>query len=153
MFLLDHLIADSRLDIATDKINDLEKIDSSFRVNWYKGRVEKAKGNIDKAFNIFNKMIEVEPSNWLTYATRANELAKAGLYDQAILDYNKAITLQEKPKYTDSYECLALIYKLKKEPQNAIKAYEGALSILKDDWNITIGNQVNKIKGEIKKLL
>ena len=152
MFLMDHLIADSRLIEAKDHVNHLRKIENDFRVYWYKGRIAKKSGDHKKAFEIFDKMVDSDPTNWLVWATRADEHARAYHYDKAIEDNQKALELQPKPRYIDAYECMAHIHKIKGDYKNSIKMYEGAITLLKEEWSITFGEQVDRLKREIKSL-
>ena len=39
------------------------------------------------------------------------------------------------------------------DKDNAIKMYNAELELLKDEWNITYGYQVDKIKEKIEKLM
>lgn len=152
MFFTDHLIADGRLIEAKESIKLLKKLDNDYRVYWYEGRIEKKAGNHKKAFELFDKMVESNPTNWLVWATRADEHARACHYDKAIEDNQKALELQPKPRYIDAYECMAHIYKIQGNYQNAIKMWQDAIYLLTDEWSITFGEQVDRLKREIKSL-
>lgn len=83
----------------------------------------------------------------------ANRFSLNGKYESAISLWKKAFECQEKPRYTDYHEAMALSYILMGDKDNAIKMYNEELELLKDEWNITYGYQVDKIKEKIEKLM
>ncbi|WP_250861445.1 helix-turn-helix domain-containing protein [Oceanirhabdus seepicola] len=152
MFLMDHLIADGRLIEAKEHVNQLKEIENDFRVYWYEGLIAKKAGNHKEAFEIFDKMVDSDPTNWLVWATRSDEHARVCNYDKAIEDNQKALELQPKPRYIDAYECMAHIYKIKGDYQNAIQMWQDAIYLLNDEWSITFGEPIDRLKREIKHL-
>lgn len=152
MYLMDHLISDGRLVEAKEYVIKMKEIEDDFRVIWYEGRIEKKAGNHKKAFEIFDKMVDSDPTNWMVWATRGDEYACTCNYDKAIADYEKSIELQPKPRYYDSYECMAHIYKITGNYEKAINMYKGAITLLREEWSITFGESVDKLKREIKHL-
>ena len=83
----------------------------------------------------------------------ANRFSLNGKYENAISLWEKAFDCQAKPRYTDYHEAMALCYILMGDKDNAIKMYNAELELLKDEWNITYGYQVDKIKEKIEKLM
>lgn len=83
----------------------------------------------------------------------ANRFSLNGKYENAICLWKKAFDCQAKPRYTDYHEAIALSYILMGDKDNAIKMYNEELELLKDEWNITYGYQVDKIKEKIEKLM
>ncbi len=152
IYLFDHLIADNRVEEANKVIDNLKDLNNNFRILWLNGRVEKAKGNHNLAFKYFDEMIESEPTNWITYAIRADEFASLNRYDEAISDNEKAFDLQEHPRYIDSHECRAIIYEVQGKYDQAIQMWKEAQNILKADWKITFGHAYDKANNEIERL-
>lgn len=152
MYLLDHLIEDGRLKEARETLQDMKQVDESFRVLWYQGRIAKKAGKHLDALDTFNKMVASDPTNWLVWATRADEYARMNNYDGAISDNLQALKLQPKPRYIDTYECMAHIYEIQGNYSKAIEMWHGALQLLKEEWSITFGKQVDGPKAEINRL-
>ncbi|WBW97697.1 helix-turn-helix domain-containing protein [Oceanirhabdus sp. W0125-5] len=152
MCLIELLIADGRLIEAKKYLDLMKQVDNTFRITWFEGMIEKKAGNHKKAFEIFDKMVASDPTNWLVWSTRADEHTRVCNYDKAIEDNKKALELQPKPRYIDAHECMAHIYKIKGDYENAIKMYEGAITLLKEEWSITFGESVDRLKREIKQL-
>lgn len=152
MFLFNHLLEDERLEEASEVIDKIQAIEDNYVVLWCKGRIEKAKGNHPKAFELFDQMILEEPTNWLSYATRADEYARAGCYDESIKDNEQGFLLQPVPRYIDSQESRAMIYEIQGKYDEAIKMWSEAQQILKSDWKITFGAISDHPTNEIKRL-
>ena len=152
LYLLDHLIEDGRLVEATDTIKHLKRTNGGYLVYWYEGRIAKKDGNHEKAFRLFDQMVNSDTNNWLVWATRADENAKVGNYNQAITDNMKALSLQPKPRYIDAHECMAQIYEINKDYKNAIAMWEDAIFLLKNEWSITFGEPIDRPKREIRRL-
>lgn len=152
MHLFNHLVADERVDEATEIIQKIKSIKNDYIIFWLKGRLEKVKGHHDLAFEYFNQMVTKDSNNWITYATRADEYARIANYDEAISDNKKAFDLQEVPRYIDSHECRALIYEIQGKYSQAIEMREESKKILKSDWNISYGNQYEYADKEIMRL-
>lgn len=152
MYLLDHLIEDGRLEEAKETLKKLKNVEDDFRVMMYEGQIAKAAGDHQKAFELFDKMVEAEPDNWRVWATRADEHARVTNYDQAVKDNLKVLAVQPKPRYIDAHECMSHIYEIKGDYHQAIKAWEDAINVLKTEWNITFGEGIDGPKREIERL-
>jgi len=152
LYLLDHLIADGRLSEARKAVSELERTRGGYIVYLYKGKIEMATGNRDRAFEHFNQMVDLEPENWLVYATRADEYAKITEYDLAIQDNFKTLEVQPKPRYIDAYECNAHLYEIQGEYKKAIKMWQGAMDIIKTEWSNTFGEMIDHPQREIDRL-
>lgn len=152
MYLLDHLIVDGRLVEAEETLKKMRKVDTTFRSEWYEGQIANKSGHREKAFKIFDSMVASDTENWLVWATRADEYARVNRYDEAIIDYKKSHDLQPKPRYIDAYQCMAHIYEIQGKYDEAILMWKDSIKLLRDDWSITFGKQVDKPQGEIKRL-
>jgi transcriptional regulator with XRE-family HTH domain len=152
MYLLDELIADRRLYEAEHVLEQMKEVEDDCRVKMYAGEIMWARGKQEEAYTIWNAMIEQEPDHWLVYAYTADRYAADCNYDKAIELNKKAYELQPSPKYTDAAECIAHIYEIKGEYDNAITAWEELILVLQDEWNIIEGEAVDRPKREIERL-
>lgn len=152
LWLLDDLIDDGRVAEAEEVLEKLKTVDNDCRVDMYEGLIAWEKGNHEKAFEIWQSMIEKYPDNWLVYTCAADYMTKAERYDKA-LEYNrKAIELQPSPKYTDGAMCIAHIYEIMGEYGKAIKGWEEVIELLAAEWQITEGESVDAPRREIERL-
>lgn len=152
LWLLDHLIADGRLEEASETLEGLKSVDSGYICLVYAGKIEKAAGHFPQAMDCWNEAVARHSENWLSYACRADENAKLGHYEAALKDYETAMTIQPKPRYYDGYESQAMIYELVGEPEKAIVKRQAIIKLLKEEWQLTFGEMVEKHLREIERL-
>lgn len=152
LWLLDLLIADGRCEEAKIVLEQMHNHDKSFRYLLYKALIAKADCDIEAAEKFIDEMVKKFPDDWMSWASKADFMAKCCDYDKAIVNYEKACAMQPSPKYTDSYEAIAHIYEINKDYSKAIDYYLKVIELLKNEWNITEGEIVNNYKREIERL-
>lgn len=152
LWLLDELIADNRLEEATEVCDTLSQLDDSCRGPFYRGKIAWERGDHQKAEDIWLQMLEDYSDDWLAFANMADAMAYACRYDEAIRYYQKAQELQPSPKYTDAQITAAHIYEIQGKYDKAIDSLKEQLEILKQEWNITEGSQIDHIYSEMERL-
>ncbi|MBR5740769.1 MAG: helix-turn-helix domain-containing protein [Firmicutes bacterium] len=152
MWLMDNLMDDGRFAEAEEALAVLEKVDSTYRTPLYRGLLLWNRGKRAEAHEIWDRMPEDFPDDWLVWFSLADIASMELRYDDAIACYQKGIEHQESPKYVDGYESMAMIYEIKGDPQGAIRALKEELVVLKEDWDTTDGETADKIKRWIKRL-
>lgn len=152
LWLMDELIADNRLDEAESICNAMSALDKSCRAPFYSGRISWARGEHKKAESIWEQMLMEHSDDWLAYANMADAMAYTCRYDEAISFYKRAFELQPSPKYTDAHITAAHIYEIQGKHDDAIASLYEQLDVLKTEWNITEGREVDSIHREINRL-
>ncbi len=152
LWLMDELIADGRLDEADAACEAMGALDHSCRVPFYRGKIAWARGEHRKAEAIWGKMLSEHGKDWLTYACMADAMAYACRYDEAIDHYKKAFELQPSPKYCDAQITAAHIYEIRGNYDAAIASCYEQLDVMKNEWNITEGCEVEAVYDEINRL-
>ncbi len=152
LWLMDELIADYRLDEADSVCDAMSALDDSCRVPFYRGRIAWVRGEHRKAEAFWEKMLSDHSDDWLAYANMADAMAYACRYDEAIAYYKKAFELQPSPKYRDAQITAAHIYEIQGNYAAAIASCHEQLEVLKNEWNITEGCEVEEIYAEIDRL-
>lgn len=152
LWLMDELIADGRLDEAEAVLEKMGSLDDSCRVPFYRGKIAWARGEHQKAEGIWEKMLSDHGDEWLSYANMADAMAYACRYDAAIACYQKAFALQPSPKFLDAQITAAHIYEIQGDYDAAIASCREQLAVLKTEWNITEGREVEQIHQEIERL-
>lgn len=149
LFLMDNLIADGRLQEAKGilKENPNLKLREVYEIMIE----EKIKG-FAVAKNSYYQLIEKHANEWTILMEVANRLAFNGEYQDAITTYEKAHSCAPKPRYTDMLACVAWLNRSIGNKQAAIEAYKKELALLKEEWNITKGEQVDTLKNNIELL-
>ncbi|HBB29363.1 MAG TPA: hypothetical protein DC000_08980 [Clostridiales bacterium] len=152
LWLLDLLIADGRCEEAKVVLEEMHKYDDSSRYVLYKALIAKQECNLELALKYIDEMMNKYSNDWLSWASKADFMARLCKYDEAINCYVKACELQPSPKYTDSYEGVAHIYEIKKDYNNAIKYYEKVIELLKTEWNLVDGEPADEYRRCIERL-
>ena len=91
------------------------------------GNTYSDKGDLDKAIELYQKSLSVNPRYDKAYFNMGNMYRRKKEYDKAIELYKKAIELN--PKKDDAYFYMARTYGYLKEYDNAIKAYKKSVAI------------------------
>lgn len=152
LWLLDELIADNRLEEAAKVCDTLEKLDDGCRTACYRGKIAWKSGDHPKAEAIWLQMVEDHGNDWLAFASMADAMASICRYEEAIVYYKKAQQLQQPPRYTDAQTAVAHIYEIQGNFDEAINTLNQQLEILKTEWNLTEGCEVERIHREIHRL-
>jgi len=107
-----------KLDLALEFLEKAISIDSNLtEAHLYLGMVYAQKNLIDRAFREFDAVCSMAPRNYLGYYNRGIINNEKGNFNQAILDYNKAIEIE--PSDPEVYHNRAYTYFLKKEYDKA----------------------------------
>lgn len=149
---MDELIADYRLAEAEAVCEAMGSLDHGCRTPFYLGKIALARGERQKAEAIWEKMLSDHGNDWLAYAQMADAMACTCRYDEAIAYYKKAFSLQPSPKYCDAQITAAHIYEIQGNYAAAISSCYEQLAVLKEEWNITEGCEVQRIYDEIARL-
>lgn len=152
LWLLDELIADNRLEEAAKVCDALEQMDDSCRTAFYRGKIAWKSGDHQKAEAIWLRMLENHGNDWLTFASMADAMASVCRYEEAIGYYKKAQQLQPSPKYADAQTAVTHIYEIQGKFEEAINTLNEQLELLKREWNLTEGCEVERIHREIHRL-
>lgn len=152
MWLLDNLLDDKRFAEAEEALRGLEKADNTFRTPLYRAKLLWETGRHDEARGIFAQMQRDYPDEWMVVFEISELCVLEGDYEKAI-DYMKlTCEKQVKPRFVDTSEALAQLYEIVGDYDNAIKTLEEELVILKEDWDIGKGEEVDFVKRNIARL-
>lgn len=152
VFYLDQLMADRRLSEAKEVLDKVKALGDNVENLAYEGDIEFAKGNVEKAVELWNNNVEKFKENSLAYFIRAESFMKLERYSEAIKDFRTALDKQEKPKYPEMAEALSQAYEISGQYNDAIEANEEKIKILKEDYGIVDGELVDEALREIERL-
>lgn len=91
------------------------------------GLVAMSEGNLDRAENIFTKLIEVNPSFTEAWNKRATLRFMLWDFEGSLKDVEKVLTLE--PRHFGALSGLGMIHLRLGDPERALKAYEDLLNI------------------------
>lgn len=152
LWLLDLLLSDGRTAEARKYTEAMEKIEHTFRTDYYRGRIAKEECDLPGALAHWQHMLEEFPNDWLPWALHGDCMARLCRYDEAIGSYEKALALQPPPRYVDSPEAIAQIAEIQGDYEKAIAMREACIDICRSDWNMTDEEALESHKREIARL-
>lgn len=153
LYALDYLLQDGRIQEAYQILGLLKNIDSkAYIVKEYEGRILRAEHKMPQALKIWGEMVEEHVDEWIVWACMGDHYADMCEYDKAIECHEKAYSLQPRPRYRDSCEVIAHISEIREEYSKAIEMYEEILRLLKEEWNVTFGREVDYFMNRIEEL-
>lgn len=156
LLLINALLADRRLTEAEEVVKELSRRFSGVRVKQYAGLLELTKGNETEAKRIWSEMLaegkESQDEYWLTLFMMAEDHARMEEYDEAIRYYDESFKVQKAPRMWDALQAEACIYEIQGKLPEAIQCYDRAIDVLKDEWKITFGEEIDQPIREKKRL-
>ncbi len=150
--LLENLIADNRFDEAVTYNEQLKKAKKNHQYLLYCGDIAFGRGDLDKAKACWEQMVKDYPNEWQAFCDLGDGYLKLGEPDKAIEAYEKSYTMQEAPHIYDGLCSIAQVYDIEGRKKEAIKTYERIINCLKQDYNVSDGEQINRFKREIARL-
>ena len=148
-WILDLLVADRRCAEARDYLAKMNALGQDFNSLYYLGVILDREDKPEEALAAWRKMTEEYPNDANLWIVLGNEMAKRCRYDEAIGCFKKYNELSPKPHFVDAFECMAQVYEIKGEYQNAIDCYESVIDLLKNEWNETTGEAVDEPRRNI----
>lgn len=131
--LLDQLKRAQSMDEAGPIVDKLWKEWTSAHKNsdeealMSEGLVAMSEGNLDRAENIFTKLIEVNPSFTEAWNKRATLRFMLWDFEGSLKDVEKVLTLE--PRHFGALSGLGMIHLRLGDPERALKAYEDLVNI------------------------
>ena len=150
LWLLDALLPDRRLREARETLEAMKKRFNCYQILLYEGWTRYYEGRFDEAERVWRTMTETYADNWFAWSSRGDAYAHRAMYDEAIEMYREAIRLQERPRFTDNESSIAQLCRLKGDWKGAMEAYARVIGILREDWNLTDGEDVRRCKENIE---
>ena len=152
LWLLDLLIADRRCAEAREVLDQMHRLKPTYNDDFYLGCIFMQEGHIDDALAQWKAMCASYPDTWEVYVMRASELAKLGYYDEAIVDYEKTMSLMPSPRFIDPDEAIAQICEIRGDYEAAIACYEKVIELMRTDWSEMQGEAIDAPLRNIARL-
>lgn len=151
-YLLDNLIDDGRLEEAKKTLAESRSANPSPLNDYYHILIQERLHGFAAVKEDYLKLVDLYRDNWSVLFSVANSFSQNGAYQEAIPIWEQAFEAQEKPRYVDYYEAIAQCYLLLGDKPQAIGAYQKVLTVLADDWGLSFGTAVDRIKHKIHDL-
>lgn len=150
-YLLDNLIEDGRFNDAEKYLKESFKYNPDKLNEYYELFIIENKKGFDSVRENYLQLAD-KYNDWRILFAVANSFSQNEHYVEAIKLWERAFHAQEKPRYTDYHEAIALCYIRLGDKKNAIKAYKSEIKLLHDEWGNRFGSQVDRINKKIEEL-
>ena len=118
----------------------------------YRYLIAQAAGEKEEAAACLKELETMEGQEWCWAVTLADIYTQRQEYGKAVDWYRKGQELQPSPKYTDSAVSIAHIYEILGDAPKAIDAYREQLRLLREDWGIVSGEELDEVERAIRSL-
>ena len=85
------------------------------------------KKDLNRALEMFNQAIKIEPNNWLAHSNKGNVLKDLNRHGDALKSYDRAIALQ--PDYAEVYNNRGNLFQELNQPHRAVESYDRAIAL------------------------
>lgn len=156
MWLLDNLMADKRLKEAEPELEHLTQIDTSYRPVLYRALLAAAKGDKgleEQCYQEIEDNFTEGKDAWVVQLSLAEHETEKQNYEKAIAHDEKAMEVQASPKFTDAPEAMAHIYEILGDKEKAVECYKLRIKMMREEWGIIAGDDVDQINKSIAKLM
>ena len=90
---------------------------------------------------------------WLVQLALAERETERQNYEKAIAHYEKAMEVQESPRFTDPPEAMAHIYEILGDTEKAVECYKLQLKMMREEWGIIAGEEVDNATRSMERLM
>ena len=151
-YLMDNLIEDGRLLEARQTLIDSRAAQKDVLHDFYEILIEEKKHGFESVKDRYYDLAKQYAAEWRILISLGDVFASNEKYFDAIQFYQNAFEAMPKPRYTDFLESIAQLYVHIGDKEKAIESYLQEIELLKEEWEITSGESVDRLYDIIAKL-
>ncbi len=154
--VMDNLIADHRTEEAAEYLEVYKTLPAHkpFLVSIYQASIALAEYNKPKADAIMEEAEKTFGDNFGFLFEKAQYHARMCEYQRAIEYYESSWERDEKPRYTDTLQAIAIIHEILGNTGKAADTYDRMIRCIKEEWNYTDDDAaIIEVEREKKRLL
>lgn len=154
--IMDNLIADHRTKEAKEYLAIYQTLPAHkpFLVPVYKAHIALAEYDVTKADEIMEAAEEEFGDTWGFFFEKAQYHARKCEYDKAVHYYERSWETEEKPRYTDALDAIAIVHEIMGNKTKALEAYNRMIQCIKEEWGYSDGDAaVLEVERERKRLM
>ena len=148
-YLLDNLIDDGRFKEAEEVLCEARRKAPDALNDYYELFIREIRDGMYTVENEYAALTEKYKKDWRVLYGLANTYSRHGDYAKAISLWQMAYDTMPHPRYTDPYEAMAQLCLHMGDHKKAAAYYESELKLLREDWNIRFGAEVDALKEKI----
>ena len=148
-------LADHRADEAEKVLERLCRLEDSNPIlnEVYRAHIALARFDEPTADQIIEGLLAAHPDDSVCLFEAAQYYAKKAEYDKAIELYNASYEIDEKPRFIDALQGIAIIYEIQGKYKEAINTCDRILDNLQNEWNLKEEAAVKEIEREKNRLM
>ena len=100
----------------------------------------------------YEALAEKSEGSWRVLFSIANTFSFREHYEEAITMWQKTFDCMPKPRYTNPFEAMAQCCLRMGDKNKAAEYYKKELELLKDDWGLKYGADVEALEEKIRSL-
>ena len=153
-YLIEELLADRRVKEAKEYLNELKhlKDHDPLWISVYEAYIALGEYNEAGADDIMKRAIKEYGDDNRIFYQAASYYAKKCDYDEAIHYYEASFESEQKPRFTDSLEAIAMIHVITGNYAAAIDIYQKEISLLQNEWGLQDSPAIRTIQDAIQRL-
>ena len=152
LYLLDDLMDAGRLCEAKEVLEEARTVSEDTLYEAYEIQIEECEHGFDAVIDKYRALAKKYPKDWRILFNVANQFSHYEHYEEAITYWLKGHDAMEKPRYTDFYESTAQCYLRLGDTESAIKYYKKKKQLLKTEWGVKYGRELDEIDKTIEEL-
>nr|WP_297769871.1 helix-turn-helix transcriptional regulator [uncultured Butyrivibrio sp.] len=152
LYLLDDLMDAGRLREAKETLEEAKSVNTDNLYEAYEIQIEECEHGFEAVADKYRELAKKYPNDWRIMFNVANQFSHNELYEEAITYWLKGHESMEKPRYTDFYDSTAQCYLRLGDKESAIKYYKKKKQLLKTEWGVKYGRELDNIDKIIEEL-
>ncbi len=140
-----------RLECLSERCCENAETTEDSRIELYRTKLLWECGKQEEALARMEALTKERSQEWLVWNSAGDMYARACRYEKAVACYEKCMEVQEAPRYTDAAMAIAQIGEITGDTALSAKAWNTYIRILKEDWGITEGVQVERATKKLRK--
>ncbi len=149
-YLLDNLIDDGRLREAKEVLAKSKRKNPDTLNEFYEIFIKEKELGFSSVESEYKQLAAKYIDDWRVLFSIANAYSYHEYYEEAIVIWQQTLDAMPKPRYTDSYEAMAQCCIRIGDKKRAAQFYKLELELLKEDWGIKYGSEVEKLEEKIR---
>lgn len=149
-YLLDNLIDDGRLREAKEVLEQSRKKNPDKLNEFYEILIKEKEMGFPSVESEYKQLMAKYIGDWRVLFSIANVYSYHEYYEEAIVMWQQTFDVMPKPRYTDPYEAMAQCCLRMGDKKRAAKFYKLELELLKQDWGIKYGSDIEKLEEKIR---
>ncbi len=151
-YLLDNLIDDGRFGEAKEVLKQSKRHNPDDLNAYYDIFIREKEEGFAAVKEKYEELAKAHSENWRILFSIANSFSFHEYYEEAIGYWQKTFDCMPKPRYTDPYLAMAQCCLRMGDKKAAAEYYKLQLELLREDWGVKYGEEVERVREKIREL-